>query len=502
MKCKHCQQELEKGVPLCPECGTDNAPTEERESAILEEMTEETAPAEEMTEETAIAEEAAEQTPEKTEAPKPEVGKIAIAFALLVALLVVLVALVLGGGTREDETQESTGETQGTTTTPDATTQPTEATIPADSGLDDATCKGSYTVSDEALLTQLDTVVATLGDEKMTVADLQVYYWMQARSFLSEYYYYIAYGYVSFDYTQPLDTQVCGFDETRTWQQYFIDCAISAWQEFTGMALAAKENNVPIMEDLQKDLDNMEQTLLEMAQSNGYETVEELLKFTMGPGATYEAYARYMENYYLGYSYYNQLYENAQPTDEEVAAYYQENAEAFEINYGITAEDRLVDVRHILIVPEGGTTDENGQTTYSDEEYQAAYSEAEKILNEWLAGVATEDSFAELANTYSGDPGSNTAGGLYTGVAEGEMTEAFNDWCFDETRVAGDYGMVQTPFGWHIMYFVKSVNVWFTQAQADLINERVTALMDEAVSGYILDVDYSAMALGYLDLVA
>ena len=34
------------------------------------------------------------------------------------------------------------------------------------------------------------------------------------------------------------------------------------------------------------------------------------------------------------------------------------------------------------------------------------------------------------------------------------MVTAFNDWCFDDSRKAGDTGIVETEYGYHIMYYV------------------------------------------------
>ncbi len=120
--------------------------------------------------------------------------------------------------------------------------------------------------------------------------------------------------------------------------------------------------------------------------------------------------------------------------------------------------DLMINVRHILVAYEGGTkeTDEDGNTTtvYSDAEKQAAYDKAEALYNQWLAGDKTEESFAALATEEnSDDSGSNTNGGLYEKVYQGAMVEAFNDWCFAEGREAGDTGIVETEFGYHIMYF-------------------------------------------------
>ncbi len=115
----------------------------------------------------------------------------------------------------------------------------------------------------------------------------------------------------------------------------------------------------------------------------------------------------------------------------------------------------LKNVRHILVPFMGGTTDPNtGLTTYSDEEKATAKTEADTILADWKAGEATEDSFAALATEKSTDSGSAANGGLYENVFPGQMVTNFNDWCFDEARKVGDIGIVESSYGYHVMYFV------------------------------------------------
>lgn len=125
--------------------------------------------------------------------------------------------------------------------------------------------------------------------------------------------------------------------------------------------------------------------------------------------------------------------------------------------YFVSSNDNsfpLVNVRHILVAFEGGTKDEaTGTTTYSDEEKAAAKSAAEEILAQWKSGDATEDSFAALANEKS-DDGDGTTGGLYEDVYPGQMVTNFNDWCFDSSRKSGDTDIVETEYGYHVMYFV------------------------------------------------
>src|SRR5699024_9504390 len=114
-------------------------------------------------------------------------------------------------------------------------------------------------------------------------------------------------------------------------------------------------------------------------------------------------------------------------------------------------ETPTVDIRHILIQAE--LTQEDDESTEDVDESQiptqealdAAKAEAEDLLAQWEAGDKTAESFGELANEYSDDTGSNTNGGLYEQVYEGQMFEAFNDWIFDEARQEGDTTVLENP---------------------------------------------------------
>ena len=124
----------------------------------------------------------------------------------------------------------------------------------------------------------------------------------------------------------------------------------------------------------------------------------------------------------------------------------------------------MANVRHILVTPEHAADEAEDAhadgETYSAEELAAAKQEAEELYAQWQSGEATEESFAELANEKS-DDGDGTTGGLYTNVTPGQMVQAFNDWCFDASRKAGDTGIVQTEYGYHIMYFVGNSDITY-----------------------------------------
>lgn len=145
-------------------------------------------------------------------------------------------------------------------------------------------------------------------------------------------------------------------------------------------------------------------------------------------------------------------------------------------------ETDLINVRHILV---GFSGDQNEDGTYTDEAKEAARTSAEEILDEWKSGDATEDSFAELANTKSTDTGSNTNGGLYENVYPGQMVAAFNDWCFDADRKAGDTGIVETSYGYHVMYFVGATGETYRDYQ--IVNDLRTADMNTWLDGLLED---------------
>ena len=143
-------------------------------------------------------------------------------------------------------------------------------------------------------------------------------------------------------------------------------------------------------------------------------------------------------------------------------------------------QTELVNVRHILIGFEGEAQEDG---TYSDEVKEAARAAAEEVLNEWKSGEATEESFAALAEAKSTDTGSNANGGLYENVYPGQMVAAFNDWCFDASRKSGDTGIVETNYGYHVMYFVGNADQTYREYQ--IVNDLTNADMESWYQGLL-----------------
>lgn len=113
-------------------------------------------------------------------------------------------------------------------------------------------------------------------------------------------------------------------------------------------------------------------------------------------------------------------------------------------------QEQTVTARHILFQ----TKDQNSGNDLSEEEIAKKKTQAEDVLKKFNEGDKTADSFAALANEYNEDTGSSSNGGLYEHIYPGQMVTEFNDWVFDANRKAGDVELVETDFGYHIIYFV------------------------------------------------
>lgn len=359
--------------------------------------------------------------------------------------------------------------------------------------------KASYSVSDEKALQKSDQVVAKIGDTELTNGLLQIFYWMDVYEYLEDYGYYAVY--YGLDYTQPLDQQTCK-DTEGTWQHFFLDKSILNWHSYQALAMMAEAEGVPLEEELQADLDGLRASLTEAVLESDYQSIDAMLQADMGPGCTFENYYRYMDAYYRAYSYLEHKLGKVEITDAMLQEYFDAHAEELAED-GISKESGDVkDVRHILIAVEGGTENEDEVMEYTDEEWEACRKEAQAVLDEWLAGEATEESFTELTYVYSEDTGSNTNGGLYENLdSESGFVQEFVDWYMDESRKPGDYGLIRTEYGYHVMYFVKSEAQWLRNCRRGVMADLTSDVLKEAREQYPIDeIEYKKIALGVVDL--
>lgn len=368
-------------------------------------------------------------------------------------------------------------------------------------GKNDVFYKASYSVSAQRLGTKLgnknflktrDEVIATVGESQLTNEMLQIYYWDLVGNS----------QYADLDSNTPLDQQYQDPDTEKTWQQFFIEMAIESWKRDVLVLEMAKEAGFTMPAVYVSQFETLEKDMMSTAASKNYTSLDAFLESMLGCGTTFQSYYNYLWNYFLGASYWPEYIKTVEVDTAEIEAYYEANKANLVLDdyFQVTKDSgKLVDVRHILIKPKGGTKSEDGKTTvYSEEEWNKCRDDAQAILDAWLAGEHTEDSFAKLAIEKTEDGGSKSTGGLYTNTWKGKMVKEFNDWCFDETRKTGDYGMVKTTYGYHIMYFVDAEEGWVRLCTQGAKSKKASETMDKVAEHTLVDVNYKKISLAEL----
>lgn len=486
MICPKCGEEVSQELETCPNCGaamtaqeqdTDNQPVVEEAPAEVEssvqpaEETEEAPAAEnEEAEETEAAEETAESDEDAAPAEVPEeapkkkkkspAAVIAGVVIVLLAVIVVCLAVALNYVSKNGKLPSLT----------ELAEQAKEKKVDGDAAAVKVQNADGETV------------------EEITNQQLSYYFW-------GEYFYYVNnYGF-SFDASQPLDQQTyqeatdseTGETTVTTWEDYFLENAQNSIIQTVALKQEAESKDFTMPEDYQSEYDSVVENMASNAASAGFTDedgngdVLAYIQDSYGDNATVESFEQYLYDSYYVSAYSDSIYTGFSFDDDQIEEYYDDHAEELQ-SYGIEKSDLPdVNVRHILIEPE---KDEDG--SISDDAWTAAEEKAQEILDEWQAGDADEESFGELANTYSADGGSNTNGGLYEDVYPGQMVTEFNDWCFDASRKPGDTGIVKTSFGYHVMYFVSFTDTYYykTVAEQELRYSEYSDYINNLVSQY------------------
>ena len=517
MKCKHCGAQLHCDDELCLSCGA----IVEKDKTVIDDGSTDEAAAVEIVADEPVADEPVADEPvadepvasendvennvdslapvnEKPAAPI-SIWKVIAATAVCMLLLCVLAVMLINSiaGTNWPFDQFA----KETTAAPTTTTAATEAIMGAEEAgmLAGITEKDTY--SAETLTAgSSEKVIATAGSMKLTNGQLQILYWSQFYNFVNS----GEYANYGLDPYAPLSEQkMSGVD--ATWEQYFLNYAINTWHRYAAFNIAAQEDNYVLPEEVQKSLDEFIDQFNQQAIESGFASGQELLTAQMGPGVTLDDLLAIETLKAVGDGYFNQFRNSLNPTREEVEAYFDENAELFSTYYGVTKDSgKMVDVRHVLLQPKDCEFDENNYVVATDAQWESCRKEAQALLDAWVKDGATEEGFAEVAKAHSVD-GSAEDGGLIQYVSPGYMVENFDAWLFDESRKVGDYGLVKTEFGYHLMYYVSGEEAWYLFARESsdgILSRKCTEKIDAAIEANPLKVKFADITLGVVQFAS
>ena len=317
--------------------------------------------------------------------------------------------------------------------------------------------------------------VATAGTAALTNGELQILYLSQVNAYRAE-------GLTPMpDFSRPLDGQECPLEPGSSWQQYFLRQSIQSWQAQQAVLRAAAQPQkiteeafqpdqtdtlhekyiapeLPVNSFLYQDepcfrpnslhqayLDGLEEQLNALAQAAGYAGLADMAQSSANASA--EDWVQAATDYNTAYMYFTQVSYALEPNDGAVSAYLRSSEAQLQDGAGET-----VDIRHILIVPEGASVADNGSVTATSAQWEAARQEAEALLSQWKSASqrSTEAEFAQLASEVSDDAGSRLNGGLYSDIHQGQLIQALDEWCFSNGRQRYDSAVLRTELGYHV----------------------------------------------------
>lgn len=276
----------------------------------------------------------------------------------------------------------------------------------------------SKTVSNNGIL-ERNTTAAIIGDHKISGAEMNMFYMDSVNSYGQ---YLSMFG---VDTTKPLDQQVRNIETGATWADYFQDLALENAKHVYAMCDLANTAGYTLPTDEQAVLDeNLANAEFYALMYYGYSDLETYLKAIYGNGCTEELFNQYQTNLALADSYYNNYAEALTYTAEELRAFEGDAANqysSYSFSYYTLPVDKFLT---------GGTTDEEGKTTYSAEEKAAAVAAAEEAAKALTADeiVTVEDLDAAIAALAINAEVENAASAKSINTAYSSISSNYRDW--------------------------------------------------------------------------
>ena len=287
------------------------------------------------------------------------------------------------------------------------------------------------------------TIAATVGTHQLNSLQMNYYLTDEVRNTYSQW--QEAYGssvslYASMmgiDVNSPINAQVYDQESGQTWADFFLESALEKAKSDYALYDKATADSFTLPADDQTALDSLSSQLDLYATYGGYADANKYLKAIYGKGADVKSYTDYVKIATVASAYYNQHKDSLTYDDAKIAAYEKDkfnNYSSFTYaHYYVSASSYL----------KGGTKDDKGTTTYSDEDRAAALAEAEKIAKELAACTDIEALDKAVAALEINKDNKNAATTKNTAVMYNNIpTDTLKAWLSDNARTENEIGMV------------------------------------------------------------
>lgn len=274
----------------------------------------------------------------------------------------------------------------------------------------------------------MDTEAVSVGDYKLSAAELNYFYMDAISDWYAEYGNYASM--MGFDPTKPLNEQAVNSSTGETWADSFLSMALENIESTYALYDLAMKNGFTLSDADQKALDVVVEELealikyySELYSSMGYTypytDVQNYLETIYGVGANAENYAAYCRVCTIANAYYEAYGESLSYTNKQLREYEADKYARY-CSYSFT-------VYYVSV------------SDYDNAE--AALNTAQQLA---AGNYADKDAFDAAIKELpiNANKEAPTLSEAYTSILYAQVTKDYIDWLADETRMPGDMGVV------------------------------------------------------------
>ena len=320
------------------------------------------------------------------------------------------------------------------------------------------------------------TTSVTVGDYKFTNAEYQYYYTTAYNNFTYQYGSYASL--LGLDTSADLDEQTvqsslftmlgleipeslqpADEEETAefTWDDYFRETALQNMAQVTAIWDAAVKAGYTLSEEAAEEIDSTIASFETMATANNLRGADGYAAVIYGKGVTASLVRELLERAYIAEEYSADIYESFEYSADEINAYYDENADAFDaisFDYYLVEAEK-VEVTDTVTDEETGEETEETNEEVTDETMAEAKEEADSLLEAAQSGAAQNAlSFAEAVAETMGDEAEATEIKSLFGYSVTSGYGVMAEWLLDSAREPGDMAVLENEgVGYYVVCF-------------------------------------------------
>ena len=320
------------------------------------------------------------------------------------------------------------------------------------------------------------TTSVTVGDYKFTNAEYQYYYTTAYNNFTYQYGSYASL--LGLDTSADLDEQTvqssllttlgleipeslqpADEEETAefTWDDYFRETALQNMAQVTAIWDAAVKAGYTLSEEAAEEIDSTIASFETMATANNLRGADGYAAVIYGKGVTASLVRELLERAYIAEEYSADIYESFEYSADEINAYYDENADAFDaisFDYYLVEAEK-VEVTETVTDEETGEETEETNEEVTDETMAEAKEEADSLLEAAQSGAAQNAlSFAEAVAETMGEEAEATEIKSLFGYSVTSGYSVMAEWLLDSAREPGDMAVLENEgVGYYVVCF-------------------------------------------------